>query len=71
MEYRHSQTGGKEMTWLVSKLRLHYFSQLWSEHLAERDAAGAAKIELGTGSIFLPDFNRSPIRSRHQRQWKF
>jgi len=29
------------------------------EHLAERDAAGAKANRACTGSIFLPDFNRS------------
>jgi hypothetical protein len=42
------------------KLRLHYFLSCGREHLAERDAAWARSlIELGQGSIFLPDFNRS------------
>jgi hypothetical protein len=44
------------------KLQLHYFLSCGREHLAERDAAWARRlIELGQGSIFLPDFNRSQL----------
>ena len=44
------------------KIRLHYFLTCGREHLAERDAAWARRlIELGQGSIFLPDFNRSQL----------
>ncbi len=44
------------------KLLLHYFLTLGREHLAQRDAAFARRlIELGGGSIFLPDFNRSQL----------
>ncbi|MEQ8466629.1 plasmid replication protein, CyRepA1 family [Coleofasciculus sp. E1-EBD-02] len=44
------------------KLLLHYFLTLGRDHLAQRDAMMARKlIELGGGSIFLPDFNRSQL----------
>ena len=44
------------------KLLLHYFLTLGRDHLAQRDAAMARRlIELGGGSIFLPDFNRSQL----------
>jgi len=44
------------------KLLLHYFLTLGRDHLAQRDAVMARKlIELGGGSIFLPDFNRSQL----------
>jgi hypothetical protein len=44
------------------KLLLHYFLTLGREHLTRRDAAMARRlIELGGGSIFLPDFNRSQL----------
>ncbi|MBO3462627.1 DUF3854 domain-containing protein [Aetokthonos hydrillicola Thurmond2011] len=44
------------------KLLLHYFLTIGRGNLAERDAAIARKqIELGDGSIFLPDFNRSQM----------
>ncbi|MBD2014556.1 DUF3854 domain-containing protein [Microcoleus sp. FACHB-53] len=45
-----------------SKLLLHYFLTLGRDYLAQRDAAFARRlIELGGGSIFLPDFNRSQL----------
>ncbi|HEY9669266.1 MAG TPA: plasmid replication protein, CyRepA1 family [Coleofasciculaceae cyanobacterium] len=45
-----------------SKLLLHYFLTMGREHLAQRDAAVARQlIELGSGNIFLPDFNRSQL----------
>src|SRR5919199_1072055 len=44
------------------KLLLHYFLTLGRDYLAQRDAAFARRlIELGGGSIFLPDFNRSQL----------
>jgi hypothetical protein len=44
------------------KILLHYFLTLGREYLVQRDAAVARKlIEIGGGSIFLPDFNRSQI----------
>lgn len=44
------------------KLLLHYFLTVGRETLAERDAALARKlIHSGSGSIFLPDFNRSQL----------
>lgn len=44
------------------KLLLHYYLTLGRERLAERDAAVARRlIELGNGSIFSPDFNRSQL----------
>ncbi|WP_446404728.1 plasmid replication protein, CyRepA1 family [Coleofasciculus sp. C1-SOL-03] len=44
------------------KLLLHYFLTLGRDLLAQRDAAMARRlIELGGGSIFLPDFNRSQL----------
>ena len=44
------------------KLLLHYFLTLGRENLLRRDAALARKlIESGSGSIFLPDFNRSQL----------
>jgi hypothetical protein len=44
------------------KLLLHYYLTVGREHLAQRDAAIARQlIELGDGSIFLPDFNRSQL----------
>ncbi|MEQ9358266.1 plasmid replication protein, CyRepA1 family [Coleofasciculus chthonoplastes] len=44
------------------KLLLHYFLTLGRDHLAQRDVAIARRlIELGGGSIFLPDFNRSQL----------
>ncbi|MEQ9671031.1 plasmid replication protein, CyRepA1 family [Coleofasciculus sp. G2-EDA-02] len=44
------------------KLLLHYFLTIGRDHLAQRDAAMARRlIELGGGSIFLPDFNRSQL----------
>lgn len=44
------------------KLLLHYFLTVGRENLAERDAALARKlIHSGSGSIFLPDFNRSQL----------
>ncbi len=44
------------------KLQLHYFLTVGREYLAQRDAACAQMlIELGDGSIFLPDFNRSQL----------
>ena len=44
------------------KLLLHYFLTIGRENLADRDAAKARKlIESGSGSIFLPDFNRSQL----------
>jgi hypothetical protein len=44
------------------KILLHYFLTLGREYLAQRDATFARRlIELGGGSIFLPDFNRSQL----------
>jgi hypothetical protein len=44
------------------KLLLHYFLTLGRDYLAQRDAAFARRlIDLGGGSIFLPDFNRSQL----------
>jgi len=44
------------------KLLLHYFLTIGRKNLAGRDAALARKlIESGSGSIFLPDFNRSQL----------
>jgi hypothetical protein len=41
------------------KLLLHYFLTIGRDYLAQRDAIVARQlIELGDGSIFLPDFNR-------------
>ncbi|NEQ24195.1 MAG: bifunctional DNA primase/helicase, partial [Microcoleus sp. SIO2G3] len=45
-----------------TKLQLHYFLTVGREYLAQRDAACAQMlIDLGDGSIFLPDFNRSQL----------
>jgi hypothetical protein len=45
-----------------SQLLLHYFLTFGREHLAQRDAVLARRlIELGNGSIFSPDFNRSQL----------
>lgn len=45
-----------------SQILLHYFLTWGREHLAQRDAAFARRlIQLGGGSIFLPDFNRSQL----------
>jgi hypothetical protein len=44
------------------KILLHYFLTLGREYLAQRDATFARRLlELGGGSIFLPDFNRSQL----------
>ncbi|NEO31326.1 MAG: DUF3854 domain-containing protein [Symploca sp. SIO3C6] len=44
------------------KLQTHYYLTLGRQYLAERDSTVARKlIELGEGSIFLPDFNRNQL----------
>ncbi|MGQ4646181.1 plasmid replication protein, CyRepA1 family [Lyngbya aestuarii] len=44
------------------KLQVHYFLTLGRQYLAERDAAIARRLlDLGQGSIFLPDFNRNQL----------
>ncbi len=44
------------------QLRLHYFLTLGRDYLSNRDAAIAKNLlELGQGSIFPPDFNRSQL----------
>jgi len=44
------------------KIRLHYFLTVGRPYLADRDTKAARKLmELGDGSLFLPDFNRSQL----------
>jgi hypothetical protein len=44
------------------KIRLHYFLTIGRPYLADRDTKAAHKlIQLGNGSLFLPDFNSSQL----------
>jgi hypothetical protein len=44
------------------KIRLHYFLTIGRPYLADRDTKAAHKlIQLGDGSLFLPDFNSSQL----------
>jgi hypothetical protein len=57
-----AQLVAKDEDGWYSKLLLHYFLTFGREHLAQRDAVLARRlIELGNGSIFSPDFNRSQL----------
>jgi hypothetical protein len=57
-----AQLVAKDDNGWYQKLLLHYFLTLGRDHLAQRDVAIARRlIELGGGSIFLPDFNRSQL----------